>query len=186
MTGLPGPGHNRGPSMAQGRGWQRHCWRRARSQLLPVLPLQVVRLRVARAARLGLDYPTYARVRATTGRDIVAFLFSSNAVPAGHEAALRQVPHAARCVAVQPPDTPEALVMRWQNAGSRLDAAEAAPPFTASLAATAGRLRALLRGERLPADGTLLVAVTAVEREWCAAARLAGVIAPADMGVSLP
>lgn len=42
------------------------------------LPIEVVRLQVNRAKALGLDYRAYAGVRATTGRDLVAFLYSSN------------------------------------------------------------------------------------------------------------
>src|SRR5690606_28253280 len=73
----PGLGHNGGPSLAPGSGWARHCWTRARAELLPTLPLEIIRLRVARARQIGLDYGTYATIRASTGRDIVAFLFST-------------------------------------------------------------------------------------------------------------
>ena len=75
--GLPGIGHNNGPEMT-GLSWRSHCWRGARAQLLPTLPIEVVRLRVRRAAELGLPYKTYAGVRAQTGHDLVGFLFSSN------------------------------------------------------------------------------------------------------------
>lgn len=71
-------GHNGGPDLT-GLGWRTHCWRQARETLLPTLPIEVVRLRVRRAAELGLDYKTYAGIRASTGHDLVAFLFSSNA-----------------------------------------------------------------------------------------------------------
>ncbi len=57
---MSGVGHNGGPSMEAGASWRRHCWRAAREALLPVLPVEVVRLRVRRAAALGLDYRTYA------------------------------------------------------------------------------------------------------------------------------
>lgn len=73
-------GHNGGPSLADGVSWRRHCWSAARERLLPVLPVEVVRTRVRRAQALGLDYRTYAGVRAATGHDVVAFLFSSNAL----------------------------------------------------------------------------------------------------------
>ena len=73
-------GHNGGPSLAGGVSWRKHCWSSARERLLPVLPIEVVRTRVKRAKALGLDYKTYAGVRATTGRDLVAFLYSSNAL----------------------------------------------------------------------------------------------------------
>ena len=77
---MSGIGHNGGPSMEGGVSWRKHCWASARERLLPVLPVEVVRLRVKRAKALGLDYKTYAGVRAATGHDVVAFLFSSNAL----------------------------------------------------------------------------------------------------------
>lgn len=73
-------GHNNGPTMEAGASWRRHCWTTARQALLPTLPVEVVRTRVRRAKELGLDYRTYASVRAQTGHDVVAFLFSSNAL----------------------------------------------------------------------------------------------------------
>ncbi|MEM7490452.1 MAG: hypothetical protein AAF390_15135, partial [Pseudomonadota bacterium] len=76
----PGIGHNSRQDF-DGYTGRLHQWRRARTALLgKALPLEVVRMRVRRAAALGLDYGTYASVRATTGRDIVALLFSSNAL----------------------------------------------------------------------------------------------------------
>ena len=81
-----GIGHNSGQDAAGYTG-RLHQWRAARRALLGnALPVEVVRLRVRRAAALGLDYGTYASVRAGTGRDIAALLFSSNALgndPAG-------------------------------------------------------------------------------------------------------
>jgi hypothetical protein len=73
-------GHNGGPSLDRGFGWRHHCWKTAREALLPNLPIEVVRLRVKRAAEIGLDYRTYASIRASSGHDVVAFLFSSNAL----------------------------------------------------------------------------------------------------------
>ena len=61
-------GHNGGPSMEGGVSWRKHCWSSARERLLPVLPVEVVRLRVKRARALGLDYRTYAGVRAALGK----------------------------------------------------------------------------------------------------------------------
>ena len=46
---------------------------------MPTLPIEVLRLRVKRARELGLEYKTYASLRAATGHDVVAFRFSSNA-----------------------------------------------------------------------------------------------------------
>ena len=73
-------GHNRGPALQPGAAWRRHCWTAAREALLPVLPVEVVRMRVKYARAMGLEYKTYASVRAATGHDLVAFLFSSNAL----------------------------------------------------------------------------------------------------------
>ncbi len=73
-------GHNGGPSLEAGRGFRKLAWSKARKSLLPSLPLEVVRIHVKRAKRLGLPYKTYATIRSTAGRDIVAFLFSGNAV----------------------------------------------------------------------------------------------------------
>ena len=77
---MSGIGHNKGPTREKGAGWRRVAWKKSREALLPKLPLEVVRMRVRRARELGLDYKSYAGFRAANGRDIVAFLFSSNAL----------------------------------------------------------------------------------------------------------
>ena len=67
--------------MERGRVWRTFQWKRARAAAMPkTLPLMVVRMHVARARQLGLDYPTYAAVRKASGRDIMGLLFSSNAL----------------------------------------------------------------------------------------------------------
>jgi hypothetical protein len=158
-------GHNRGPSMAPGEGWRRHCWTEARRELLPRLPLEVVRLRVGRARELGLDFRTYANVHAACGRDIVAFLFSSNALrlirpgdglPDDRARKLADLRACGLALLAQPPLDPLRLAAGIEaRHGIRLDGV--AP--------------------RLPARAVLLVGDTAIEREWCAAARLAGYLA---------
>jgi 3,4-dihydroxy 2-butanone 4-phosphate synthase / GTP cyclohydrolase II len=75
-----GIGHNKGPTMEAGYSWRKHSWTKARENLLPTLPIEVVRLRVKRAKALGLPYKTYASVRASSGHDVIGFLFSSNAL----------------------------------------------------------------------------------------------------------
>lgn len=175
---VPGPGHNNGPSLEEGASWRAHCWRRAREALLPTLPVEVVRLRVARARELGLPYRTYAGLRASTGQDVIGFLFSSNALrllratdrlPEGHRARLDALLHADRLGLAQPPHAPEALL-----AAAPLDAAFPAPRSTDPWPAARDRLRAILRDRRLPGDGVVLVGETALEREWVEAGRLAG------------
>lgn len=178
---MPAIGHNGGPALtAQGRGWATHCWGQARRALLPHLPVEVVRLRVRRAAELGLDYKTYAGVRATTGRDLVAFLFSSNALGLH---ARRMVPDpvrgarlagladCGRIALAQAPLTPDAVLA----ALPLLDAVAVAPGPHAPSALVRDRVRAAL-GAR-PAAAVLLIGDTAWERDWCAAAGLAGYLA---------
>lgn len=173
---IAGPGHNGGPSLEGGTSWRRHCWTQARERLLPTLPIEVVRLRVKRAAELGLDYKTYAGVRASTGHDIVAFLFSQNALRLRPPAPLPQ-DRMDRLVAITAcgrfalaqTTSPADLLDATDGA---LDAAHPAPALLGSFAEARQRLRDALG--RLPPDRVLLVGDHALEREWMMAGRLAG------------
>ncbi len=175
---LPGPGHNNGPSLDEGVAFRTHAWRRAREDLLPTLPVEVVRLRVARARELGLDYRTYAGVRASTGRDVVGFLYSTNALhllrptdrlPEDRRARLAALVGCDRTAIVQPPLDPEAVLVL-----APLHAAHRAPPATLSWPARRDAMRAILGARGLPPDAVLLVGETAAEREWAEAGRMAG------------
>jgi hypothetical protein len=174
-------GHNGGPSLEGGVSWRRHCWSAAREALLPTLPIEVVRLRVKRARALGLDYRTYAGVRAATGHDVVAFLFSSNALrvsvlrpamPADREAKLAVVACGRLALAVAPlsPGMVEA-------ANPVLDGVYPAPFALAGF----GEMRDLIRAAlgKLPPDQVILVGDLGLERDWCAAGRLAAYL-PAE------
>jgi len=178
-----GPGHNNGPTLEPGASWRRHCWRAAREALLPKLPIEVVRLHVKRAAEIGLDYKTYAGVRATTGHDLVAFLFSTNALrlirdrdrmAAADAAKLAAVRGIGRLVAAQPPLDPGRVRQVLAEQGVTIDAAGRAPGLADSWRETRALLTGLLAETRAPADRVLLVGETALEREWVGAARLAG------------
>ena len=173
---MGGIGHNGGPSLEGGVSWRRHCWSAARAALLPTLPIEVVRLRVKRAKALGLEYRTYASVRAATGHDVVAFLFSSNALrvsvlrPAMPEARalkLAEVQCGRLALAVAPlmPGMVEA-------ANPVLDGAWPAPYALAKF----GEVREVLRQVlgKVPSDQVILVGDLGLERDWCAAGRLAG------------
>lgn len=170
-------GHNGGPTMEGGTSWRAHCWRAARERLLPVLPIEVVRLRVKRAAELGLDYKTYAGVRATTGRDLVAFLFSSNALgliapgpglTSERAERLARIIGCGRITLANPPLSPDYVAAL----APMMDAVHAAPALLAPDREVRARLGAALAG--LPPDAVLLVAANELERGWCASARLAG------------
>ncbi|MGL4320620.1 MAG: hypothetical protein ACRCS3_07125 [Paracoccaceae bacterium] len=175
-------GHNNGPAMDTGLSFRTHCWKAARERLLPTLPIEVVRLRVKRAQELGLDYKTYASVRAATGHDVVAFLFSSNALrvslmrpalPDDRAAKLAALAKVGRVALATAPLTPGMLM-----AGTALlDAAHPAPAWLASFADQARSIRAAIPG--IPGDCVLLIGDHGLERDWCAAGRLAGYL-PAD------
>jgi hypothetical protein len=171
-------GHNRGPSMDEGLSWRTHCWKAARAALLPTLPIEVVRLRVKRAQELGLDYKTYASVRAATGHDVVAFLFSSNALrvtatrpalPDDRAAKLQALIATQRIGLATLPLTPSMILA---GADCTLDLAHPAPAWLAAFGEQARMIRAAIPG--LPGDRVILVGDHGLERDWCAAGRLAG------------
>jgi len=175
-----GIGHNGGPSLAPGLSWRTHCWRAARERLLPTLPIEVVRRRVARAAELGLDYKTYAGLRAQTGHDLVAFLFSSNALRASAAAPQIAPDRAARLAGLRDvqriglaiaPLTAEALNQ------PPLQRAHAAPGLLAAPRLQRAHLRDILGP--VPGDRVLLIGDQPLERDWCLHGRLAGYL-PAE------
>ena len=177
---LAGLGHNLGPTMEAGATWRRHCWAQAREKLLPHLPIEVLRGRLRRAKELGLDYKTYASVRAASGHDVVAFLFSSNALrllgarptmPQDRLEKLGALVACGRLVAVSAPLTPDAAL---QAAQGELQAAYTAPGAWSSFPQSSALIRAACNG--LPGDRVLLVGDTALEQSWCSAGRLAGYV----------
>lgn len=173
---MAGIGHNGGPELT-GTGWRKHCWQAARAALLPTLPIEVLRNRVKRAQELGLDYKTYAGVRAASGHDVVAFLFSSNALRVtvktlalseDRQARLRAMANCGRLALSVAPLAPETLI----RAGAGLiDAAHPAPRPFGSFAEARAAIRAA-RGDH-KADGVILVGAAPFEAEWCAAGNLA-------------
>ncbi len=173
-------GLNNGPTMESGASWRRHAWRRARSTLLPTLPIEVLRLRVRRAAEIGLDYKTYASIRAASGHDVVAFLFSTNALrllpghgaPALPEDRARHLARldAGRAALTRAPLTPEAVLAL---APGLIDRASPGPRPFAGWGETRTALRAALAQGTWPSDGVVLIGDTAEERQWAAAGKLA-------------
>ena len=176
-------GHNGGPSTEAGLSRRRHCWTVARAELLPTLPLEVLRTRVARAKALGLDYKTYASVRAATGHDVVAFLFSSNAlrvtplrpVLANDRAAKLQGLAGVARIGLATWHLPPSLLMTV-DAGL-LERAEEAPLHLAAWGQARRRMLDILG--KTPSDRVILVGDMALEADWAMAARLARYL-PAD------
>ncbi len=162
-----GPGHNRGPLSDPGLAWRAHCWSHARRALLPHLPVEVLRGRLRRAGELGLDYSTYAGIRATTGHDVIAVLFSSNALQAPSIPKARSDrAHAVKALRLGLASAP----LRPCDLADVVDEAHPAPAHLARFAAQRAAVRVALR--RVPADQALLIGAFALEREWCAAAGL--------------
>lgn len=174
-------GHNGGPSVAEGKTWRVHCWKAARTALLPTLPIEVLRTRVKRAKDLGLEYKTYASVRASTGHDVVAFLFSSNALrvsavkpvlPEGRAVKLAEVAAGRLALALA---MPPSLILAANP--DHLDEAHAAPHPFARFAEVRHALRLALG--QTPSDRVILIGDTGLEREWLDPGRLAAYL-PAD------
>jgi len=179
-------GHNQGPSMEAGESWRRHCWKKARQNLVKTLPVEILRTRVARAAELGLDYRAYASIRAASGHDVIAFLFSSNALRllphtpmlsgsrAGKIAAVKR---AHRVALLHIPLTPSALARAVPEGLKPLfEASFAAPDFAQNWGQVRETILAQTRAMRLPRDGVVVVGDTTHERAWAEAARLAGYV----------
>lgn len=186
---MVGMGHNNGPTMEAGESWRAHCWTKARADLLPTLPLEIVRMRVKRAQEIGMQYRAYATVRAITGRDIVGFLFSSNAldmrrapVPPSDQKArkLRGIQHCGRMLATHRPVTPEAAKAVLEASGVAIDAAFAAPAFTDAWPVMRDQMRDMFRDAGVHPASILMVGETAFEREWSDAGRMAGYLAATE------
>ncbi|WP_341366544.1 hypothetical protein [Yoonia sp. BS5-3] len=181
---MAGIGHNSGRVDEPGKSWRKHVWTKARRELMPTLPLEVVRLRVRRAKELGLPYRTYAGIRASNGHDLVGFLFSSNALqvlrdgqemPADREAKLGQLVQTMRTGLAHAPVRPTHL-----GRLPGIDQAFAAPGFAQSWAAMRDQMQDVIRAQGKPADRFVMIGDTAFEREWAEAARMAGYLSAGD------
>ncbi|MFT6675911.1 MAG: hypothetical protein ACJAVM_002108 [Sulfitobacter sp.] len=178
---VAGIGHNQGPSMERGQRYRTFQWQKARAEAMPkTIPLMVVRMHVRRAHALGLDYPTYAAVRKASGRDIMALLFSSNALrvvradapemPLDRGAAVSAITGAQRLALVHAPLN----AGRIARANPALDHAAPAPKFTDSWGAMRDHLGQVIAQRKLVSDQVLIIGDTTLEREWTTAARAAG------------
>ena len=174
-----GIGHNQGPGMDAGHRWRTYQWRKAQKEMMPnTIPLMVVRMRVRRAAELGMDYKTYATARQAAGRDILGLLFSSNALriiggdaamPQDRAQALAAVRNAGRLALVHRPHHPD----RVQAANPVLDAAALAPDITTSWSDMRDRVAGFVRDRGLIGDQVVVIGDTELEAEWAPAMRAA-------------
>lgn len=171
-------GHNSGRGEVKGQAWRTHVWAKARKDLLPALPIEVVRLRVKRAQALGLPYRTYAGIRAATGHDLIGFLFSNNALqvlrdgqdmPLHRAEKLESLSRIVRLGLAHRPVTPTHL-----GGLAGLDRAFAAPGFADSWADMRDTIVDVCAAQRQAGDRFVMVGDTAFEREWAEAGRMAG------------
>jgi hypothetical protein len=161
--------------MEAGFSFRKHAWTKARKQLIPTLPIEILRGRVKRAEALGLPYKTYASVRASTGRDVVGFLFSNNAlrvivkyekIAADRAKKLTQIEAISCGLASKPINLDHVDLAAWG----------VAPDLTSTWSDIRAKVQAPLVETKLPLDGVLVIGDTALEREWSDAGRLAGVL----------
>lgn len=183
-----GPGHNQGPPLDPTHSWRRHCWRAARKALFRPLPVEVVRRRVARAARLGLTYARY-ELLVLGGGEIEAMLFAGDTlVIRAPYAAAPAVPDSAAFARLATLTGCRRLVLTgpegentiWIRPPEIIDAAIHVPA-PVPLAAPPGKpdrdaLQSGLRAHRLPAGSVALIGNGANGPVWVAASRLAGFV----------
>jgi len=182
---VPGLGHNGGPSMEPGLIWRTHAWRSAQKKLMPnTIPKLVLQMRLKRAAELGMDYKTYAKVRQTSGQDVLGLLFSANALgllrdphlPEGKGAALAQVERAGRLALVHRPLAPEVVAA----ANKELDAVGRAPVFTEGWGAMREKVQGVMRQRGLSGASVVVIGDAPLEREWSTAGRAAAYLTAAE------
>ena len=180
---LPGIGHNNGPSLEPGKGFRKVAWAKAKEAILPRPPLEVLKRRVRRARQLGLAYPAYASILAGSGRDVMAFLFTSHALglrlaraiemDERDAARLREITGVKRLL-MGPQGADAGALAEARGAERRIefDVAKAAPGLEAPLPDGRAAVQALLTPLKLPADAVVMVGDRAAERDWAEAARL--------------
>ena len=185
----PGIGHN---SAASGQSWRRYAWRKARKDLVAArVPLEIVRLRIKRAERLGLTYPQYASILLGSGRDIVGFLFTVGGLqlrlarqleaPDHVAAKLRTAPDVMRIALAPPPEEAEAFRIELEAAtDAAFNAAATAPCATDSWRETRRKLSDALAAARLPADGVVMIGDGSGDAKGAEAAFLAKYIPTQD------
>ncbi|MCF2870025.1 hypothetical protein L0664_03000 [Octadecabacter sp. G9-8] len=175
---MSGIGHNSGRVDEPGKQWRTYAWAKARKALMPRLPIEVVRRRVARAKELGLPYKTYAGLRAASGDDLIGFMFSTNAldvlskgdaIAAEKARKINELIEARKLALMHKPITAPQVV-------PPLQAAYAAPAPLAPWNATRNHLRDTFIAAKTPASRMVLVYDTALEGEWADAAHMAGAL----------
>lgn len=144
---INGIGHNGGPTLEGGHSWRKYSWTKARKALMPTLPVEVVRLRVKRAAELRLPYKT---LEPREQDKLIAL-------------------NADRTALVHRPLDPVSVM-----ANDGIDSAVVAPLLIQSWGQTRTELLSLVRQKKASADRFLVVGQGDLEREWLTAGGFAG------------
>ena len=178
-------GHNAGPPIKPHSGWHVHCWKKARADLIgPRMPIETVRYRIKRAKALGLSYPQYASALLGTGRDITAFLFTTDGLHLRLQRRL-DMPDAVReklaavencaLTAFSPNDeNPEEFRLELQDVSGVTFAAAAQQPFEpATWRDARSAVRSVLDDVRLPRDAVVMIGQGEIEKKWADAGGLA-------------
>jgi len=185
-----GIGHNREPAPVS--LWHQHMWARAQAEHSDRrLPLPVIRMRMARAAELGMAYSDYASLYRTAGRDPAGLLFTPEALqlrlsrrlemPAPVRSHLAQV-KACHLLALAPEGEDPARFLEELREVSSLPfiGAAATPSPLAPWQMLAAALGRALGPLRLTGTAVALIASNRSEARVCAnlctAGRLAGVL----------
>lgn len=177
---MAGLGHNNGPTLESGQTWRTIAWRKARTELLPKLPLEVIRIRVKRAQALGLPYKTYAGIRASTGHDLVGFLFSSNALGVYRPGQAAPVLVTQKLVALRACQQLGLAHRRIDLSQiTSLDHIAEAPDPHGSWSATRTCMKDIIRVTGQPADRFVVIGDTMFERDWAEAGQMAGYLSAA-------
>jgi len=185
-------GHNKGPSMKTGLGWQQHCWRKARKDLMgKAIPIEIVRMRIKRARELGLAYPQYASILLGTGRDIVGFLFTVDGLhlrlrkrlemPDVVQDKLQSLNKCTLMAFAPSGEAPDTFRMELQQVAGTPFASSAPEPETdASWPKARCAIREVLDPMKLPSDAVVMIGSREVEKQWAAAGKVARFIAASD------
>ncbi len=177
-------GHNKGPSMAPGKAWRTLCWQKSRAAMMPNLPLEILRIRVRRAKELGLDYTSYASIRAASGHDVIAFLFSTNALrcfvkspemPVDRLEKLAGLHNCSQLAATLAPLSPAQFMASLpENPAPLFNQIFTAPHAGATWSQTRTTILHGLSHDKLPSNMVVVIGDTSSERIWSEAAQLAG------------
>ncbi|MEM9430583.1 MAG: hypothetical protein AAGA32_13945 [Pseudomonadota bacterium] len=197
LRGMAGIGHNKGPSIEPGASWRRYAWGRARASLIGArLPIEILRLRVARAEALGLAYPTYARVLMGSGRDIVGFLFTCDALGLRLQRRL-EIPEAVRdklagvvgadLLAFAPEGEDPGLFRQelTEVSGLAISASGPTPQAEAPPRKIGAAVRTVLAEAGLPGKGVVLIGARTAEEAWVTPGRLGSFLVARDYFSSL-